>query len=394
MAKDRLLVFTGMIILIIGVIYPQEKNIISGIWWTWVPLWFGWCVIISMSLMNKINVKISLTYILFIFIICFIIFFSHEFHFDYEIDLVHFMDVFSVLLITTITVFLLLSSVENDKFFRLVDQFSLALCFFLLLSRIVDNDFSREGTFLGLGPLTFIKYISIGLLSRLIYIQKMSLIPLIFYGFAFAMANSKGPTLFLILTYFLFLTQNTGSLSFKKLVMGIVMSFLILTNDRFLFLIDEIPILFDTFSTTTITDSSVANEEISGTLVRIFAISESLQILKENPYFGIGPGRWPIVTQMPSIEYPHNSILEIWTEYGLLVFFMFFYLVWLVLKELQNKNILAYFAIFSFMTTLTSGSARDLRFFIVFALLCLSYGLSQKLILHHKLVNKKWSTDL
>ena len=378
MFRDKLLVFLGLIILIIGVLYPQEKNIIFGIPWTWIPLWFGWLTILCFKLMNPINIKICFLYLIFTLSVLFIVFLSSATVEDYDIDLPHLIDVFSVLILTTLTSFILLSGVEYTKLTRLIDQFCLILCFFLLISRILDNDFSREGSFLGLGPLTFIKYISIGLLCRLIYIQKISLTSLALYGFAFVMADSKGPMLFLIITYLLFLIAEGKILALKKLSVGILMFALIATNDRVISFLSEIPYAIENFSSITLTNDDVENELVSGTLVRIYAISQSLEILNENFLFGIGPGQWPLVTEMTSIEYPHNSVLEIWSEYGILVLIIFLYPGWLAIKKIYQRNIYAYFALFAFMTTLTSGSARDLRFFIVFVLLTFFFSYIHK----------------
>ena len=383
MFRDRLLVFLGLIILIVGVLYPQEKNMIFGIPWTWIPLWFGWVTIICLKLMNPVNIKLSFLYLMFALTVLFIVFLSSLSVDDYDVDLPHLADVFSVLILTTLTSFILLSGVGYSKLLRLTDQFSLILCFFLLISRIVDNDFSREGSFLGLGPLTFIKYVSIGLLSRVIHIQKISLTSLALYGFALAMADSKGPMLFLIVTYLLFLIVDGKVLSLKKISVGILMLGFIVTNDRVISFLDEIPYAIENFSSITLTNTDVENELVSGTLVRIYAISQSLEILSENFLFGIGPGQWPLVTQLTSIEYPHNSILEIWSELGLLVLIIFLYPGWLAVKKIYQRNIYAYFALFAFMTTLTSGSIRDLRFFILFVLLTFFFSYIRKRSFHY-----------
>ena len=384
MFRDKLLVFLGLIILIIGVLYPQEKNTIFGIPWTWIPLWLGWLTIICFKLMNPINIKVCIIYLMFSLSVLFIVFLSSVSVDNYDIDIPHLVDVFSVLILTTLTSFILLSGVEYSKLMRLIDQFCLILCFFLLISRILENDFSREGQFLGLGPLTFSKYISIGVLCRVIHIQKISLTSLALYGFALMMADSKGPTLFLIITYLLFLIVNGKVFSFKKLSVGILMLGFIVTNERVNLFLDEVPYAIENFSSITVTNTEVDNNTtgigstVSGTLIRIYAISQSLEILSENLFFGIGPGQWPVVTGMTSIVYPHNSILEIWSEFGLLVLIIFLYPGWLAIKKIYQRNIYAYFALFAFMTTLTSGSVRDLRFFILFVLLTFFFSYIHK----------------
>ena len=378
MFRDIILVFSGLAVLIVGVLYPQEKNTIYGIPWTWFFIWYGMVLIISLRLINSSNLRIPSFFLLYFSLIFFIILSSATFISDYKVDQFHFFDVFSVLILTTLTSYFLISGVRPDRFFYLADKFCLTLCFFLLLFRLVEFDFSREGSFLGLGPLTFIKYVSLGVLIRLIYLKKFSLIAVFLYGSAYLISDSRGPLIYVFIVYSIYLVLSLRgfsirNISFRNLSLGIVVFALFISyamnNARLATSFQEIPLAFIDSSDLSVTDDDVAREEVSSIIVRLVAFAESIEILQENPFFGIGPGQWPNKTQMQSIDYPHNSLLEIWTEYGIFVLAIFLYLVWLVIKNILKGNVYGYLALFCFFTTLTSGGARDLRFFLLFALL-------------------------
>ena len=216
MYRDIILVFSGLAVLMVGVLYPQEKNTIYGIPWTWFFIWFGMVLIISLRLINSSNLKIPSFFLLYFFLIFFIILSSATFISDYKVDQFHFFDVFSVLLLTTLTSYFLISGVRPDRFFYLADKFCLTLCFFLLLFRLVEFDFSREGSFLGLGPLTFIKYVSLGVLIRLIYLKKFSLIAVFLYGSAYLISDSRGPLIYVFIVYSFFLVLSLRAFIHKK----------------------------------------------------------------------------------------------------------------------------------------------------------------------------------
>ena len=141
MFRDIILVFSGLAVLIVGVLYPQEKNTIYGIPWTWFFIWYGMVLIISLRLINSSNLRIPSFFLLYFSLIFFIILSSATFISDYKVDQFHFFDVFSVLILTTLTSYFLISGVRPDRFFYLADKFCLTLCLFLLLFRLVEFDF-------------------------------------------------------------------------------------------------------------------------------------------------------------------------------------------------------------------------------------------------------------
>ncbi len=95
--------------------------------------------------------------------------------------------------------------------------------------------------------------------------------------------------------------------------------------------------------------------------VRIAGWQESIEMLVANPAFGAGLNGFPDAvaeyhdpTYFEIFQYPHNIILNIWSELGLLGLFAFAWLAWLVVKQMRGRPadplVLAAFAALAMMT--------------------------------------------
>ena len=124
---------------------------------------------------------------------------------------------------------------------------------------------------------------------------------------------------------------------------------------------------------TIVSNSEIAFESVSSSIIRIYAYTQSVNIIFENLIFGVGAGQWASAVNLQTLEYPHNSILEIWAEFGFLPALIFFTIIFKMLLSIFRGNIFAYFAYFAFLTSLTSGTIADLRFFAFYSLLMFYY---------------------
>ena len=370
-----LFVFYGLCVMIIGVLYPEPKNLIYGVPWTWCAIWGGWCIIVIAGLMDVTKTTTLSHFAIFITLVGVCVLSNYIFYIDSELNLNHLAVQFPTLLITSSTAFILMTGVPADRFFILLDRFTIIMCVALLLVRVSGMDFSREGSFLGLGPLTFIKYVSLGLLSRLLYIRKWPLSVIFLYGFAFFIADSKGPTLYVIVSLIVWGVYHVKlSRRILALPLLLLLLFAVSLMPRMDAFIQEIAILPSSLTNLTVSNLDVDEELVSGTLARAFAAKETVAIIIQNPILGVGPGEWPKMTGMESLKYPHNSVLEIWSEYGLLAVIILFGIMYRVTREIRINNPYAIFALFSFLTTLSSGSIKDLRMLAVFGLITFYYA--------------------
>ena len=113
----------------------------------------------------------------------------------------------------------------------------------------------------------------------------------------------------------------------------------------------------------------------AGTRVEYYTISESLWL--SAPVFGYGIGSWPILNGLPDmIFYPHNLVLEILVELGLIGLILFGLIAFFALKGFikQNKKRSIYWGsivlmlfVNAFIGAMLSGDINDNR--ILFVLL-------------------------
>jgi O-antigen ligase len=125
-------------------------------------------------------------------------------------------------------------------------------------------------------------------------------------------------------------------------------------------------------------EAQAEDELISGTLARLIAINSSIELILKQPFFGWGIGSWPYLTGLHYLEYPHNSILEIWFEYGIFGIVVFGYFVASSCCGLLRKNPFSLFVIFCAFLSLTTGSIRDLRLLIFFVILAYHFMIKYK----------------
>jgi putative inorganic carbon (HCO3(-)) transporter len=93
-----------------------------------------------------------------------------------------------------------------------------------------------------------------------------------------------------------------------------------------------------------VTQSKLLLQDYSGE-VRRAQWKESIQFITDNPAFGAGLNGYATAispyhdpTLYEIFQYPHNIILNIWTELGLLGIFVFFWLVILTVREMRRPN--------------------------------------------------------
>ena len=75
----------------------------------------------------------------------------------------------------------------------------------------------------------------------------------------------------------------------------------------------------------------------AGARIDFYSISENLWLA--NPLFGYGIGSWPILNGLPDVySYPHNIVLEILVELGLIGLILFGLIVFFALKGFIKQN--------------------------------------------------------
>jgi len=80
---------------------------------------------------------------------------------------IYILKVYPTLVLTTSISYLLFCQIPLLRLQQMFFNFGTLLSVILIGYRFLLDDFSREGSFLGLGPLTFARYVCIGLLMRI-----------------------------------------------------------------------------------------------------------------------------------------------------------------------------------------------------------------------------------
>lgn len=141
----------------------------------------------------------------------------------------------------------------------------------------------------------------------------------------------------------------------------------------------------------------ISSDKGSSINARIEHMDKSFQLLKDPLIFikGIGIGSYMYVTQHQDIRgYPHNIILEVWVELGIIgvIFFlmnMFSYLSCGRKSEYISKLLLLYL----FLNLLKSSSLVDMRLVIGFFMLYIDGNKNFDRIVYENSVHTEYKTD-
>jgi O-antigen ligase len=117
--------------------------------------------------------------------------------------------------------------------------------------------------------------------------------------------------------------------------------------------------------------------------IRLEMYGEAIDIWGQHPLFGAGIGGWPVLAGWGDQRmYPHNMILEVLSEFGILGFFLwslpFIYALWVFSKMANNRSnpwaVLALMLLAnSFIVSMVTGDITDNRVVFAFLGLLVSY---------------------
>lgn len=210
-------------------------------------------------------------------------------------------------------------------------------------------------------------YLKISLLLGVGILLNLKSRPLLFFviiALLFLLVlGARGPTIFLILLLILKFYNDYGKKVILVLMPLAILIVVFLDVSKF----DEIRLFTRLmgFANNNILDNS--------TMTRIIDIKNSTQIISDNFILGIGNGSYgQLMYNTDELYYPHNILLEIFVEYGVIGFILFsifiFNLVTTVHQFIQNQIVrnYAYVLGYLFLALMVSGSLIDTRLFFFF----------------------------
>jgi len=256
-------------------------------------------------------------------------------------------------------------------------------CFLALLASVGLSISARtDGRMaaLGGGPIVFARWMGFGILSLLLLPVKIRtfykyLVIVLFFILALA-SGSRGPTLALFLTGFIFVILN-----FNKVIVKISIVFCLL------FSLLLFPGIGKKISKVVEFDRVFMNVSKKGGSKQSTSTRTNLAIgsfiLLQNYPLGVGAGNWQTLSNeirpahMMPLEYPHNLLLEVACEYGIQTLLLLLLLLLFVLNlsykkmiKFQNDKtslypLLFYLFLFFFLNSLVSGMLNDSRLLFV-----------------------------
>jgi O-antigen ligase len=265
---------------------------------------------------------------------------------------------------------------DIKRLFFVLFILTVALSVLAIFDLAVTENVNGRLSVLGGGPIVFARWLGFGIIYLIVFPihLKWFRIPLILIFMALILATgSRGPVLSLLITLIIYLALNFHKLFFKLILVSLLFLGLIFTtnvSDK-LSELGNVNRIFMNFSSRGVKKKS--------TSARVVFNQRSLELLKEFP-LGVGPGNWKemVNKQKPyhliRHEYPHNILLEIATEYGVLSALIFILILidtlYLGVRKISNVNtnlytLFFYIFVFYLINSFVSGMIVDARILFV-----------------------------
>jgi len=297
-------------------------------------------------------------------------------YFDY--DTFGFKKYFNFIFIVIPLVIIVIETFKyNDVrvFFKILLGFIIALS---LIGLFVVSSSSDRLSVLGGGPIVFARWMNIGLIILFFIkqsrINKKNILLMLFFLVLSLAAGSRGPVLSLAITFAVYFFLNFQKVFLRVLFLS--------------FLIGSIA-FFSGINTSILgigkTERLVTKDNRSKNARMVFA-SRSVDLMLHYP-LGVGLGNWQVYankikpTHLLKHQYPHNLVLEIFSELGIISGILFLILLLKILfynykKMYLNKNnehsfypLLFYLQLYLISNSFFSGSLNDSRLlFVVMAM--------------------------
>jgi O-antigen ligase len=118
--------------------------------------------------------------------------------------------------------------------------------------------------------------------------------------------------------------------------------------------------------------SPTGGESVSG---RLELFHQAIDMFSENVFLGNGLGSFGLYHTGSDIKsHPHNILLELLSETGLVSVLIFFVFILSIFKKLINNDIIMIVSLYSFMNMMKSNSFEELRIFFGFLAVGLLYA--------------------
>lgn len=238
------------------------------------------------------------------------------------------------------------------------------LLLFALVVKSRGGFFDRSVRFGLNGPIVFARFMGLAAIASLVVLTGvLRWVAAVVFLLAIVWTQSKGPFLSVVVVfvaYSLFEGRGLRRLAGPLIVVGLVGLLLALAA-----LFTDAPVLgrFELAASYSEPEQTAANYGSIGSRVETY--TATLKLIEERP-LGVGVGGWQAATGLYYMEYPHNFVLEVASELGLLLgpLVMLPYLAFLFSPIREFK----YLALFLALAQQTSGDLLDSRMWLAISL--------------------------
>ena len=357
----------GLLIFLVGSWTPDPRLDISGI-----PLGLILMLMASfLAIARSLNVEIITSTLILqapLLLLATTLFWSADVRYGIE-------KISTLVISGTLSFFLFVMTIDrigSKNFCRLVLAYLSVLLAVAVIFKLQAGFFQRDVSFFVSGPIVFARLMAVAALLAFASLSglRRNVVCLVFLSAVF-WTQSKGPMLALILTLsaFAFFSLSRRARFWLFLASLIVGAFTIIALRSVE--IDAATVgRLGVFLRILTGDVGVFSESTNaGSLgVRLGMWYESLRLLQDFP-LGTGLGGWASsVAFYGDRVYPHNLILELWTEGGLILGTLAL-IPFCIFLVVARKTVYYYVALFLLLAQLVSGDLADARFLLVFSFL-------------------------
>jgi O-antigen ligase len=190
-------------------------------------------------------------------------------------------------------------------------------------------------------------------------------------------SSARGPLIFyifsiLVVTMLGFKSNQNVNKKFRTSYVLISVSLLILIITNAGVFQSVISLLQNTIGRFSAFLSSTGGESVS---TRLELYYQAIDMFSENIFIGYGLGSFGLyVTGMDVKLYPHNILLELLSETGVVSVLILFMFVLSLFKKLINNDVIVMISLFALMNMMKSNSFEELRMFFGFLAVGLLYA--------------------
>jgi O-antigen ligase len=283
----------------------------------------------------------------------------------------------SILIISNSLIFTLplfaLRSESSFKFFKLVFKYLFLLCLLLLIYEFADNQFTRiryreyfGQTEIGLPNYLTFSYFLGGCIILFINSDKIFDKAILFIALLIMiLLAAKGPLLFLFIVMIIKMRKSLSLINFRfwfYLVLSITFVYIFTILLGF-------PLFNTLFSRLSFFSDGLESDESS--LARVMLLKKGVDLILDNFLFGVGIGGFSKAIGGPDDRLsPHNILIEVWAENGIIPFVILFIIIILYFKKFifllkkfnsQFGENIIYLCFFIFLSNMVSSYLEDLR---------------------------------